>query len=667
MTIFGRIIFGAESFFVFGLLLIPPFLCGGIGPLPTLIIQSFVLVAFGFPVSRTLLYPSPDKVWFRKYSHVMLPLLTGILFFVYVLVQVFGGASALSYRPGSLAPFATTDHLRQLTAYVMLLVVFFGFFASRERVNMAILVIAIQITLLIAIGYAGLSTDAEKNPSVFDFLNTAKNPGHYATFINPNHFGGFIVFAQPLLIASIAYFLKARDDRFELTPDTICRIFFALLIPMALCAALSAEARMAFFWQLLLMVALIGGIVFRRPIAVLAAGVVFGGVAIYYVLKLPYLHANRLSLDLADRLQITADGYKAFLDFPWFGAGLGSSPYFLGYYQTIDPENFLLVHPSNHFLQLATETGIVGSLLFLIPVASYIGFAYKLSRKSESRWRRIFGLAAFLALALSAAPALIDNYLATPACAILALFYAALLGRCAMAHESPETAMPHPARKRPPTGRLVIVAALWIGIILTTTVLWSDYRVQRVINAPAKDGRQLEIASRLRADNAEVWERLGHWHYNEAVRAIEQGRDPGPELEVAVYNYYCAVVRAPSWAPGWIGLSKAEALSSNLELASRYLSFGVGLTPHNRDKIIYGILVQLKLAQRSLWRDEVELFERRAAYWVGVGSVLPRPLRSDDVYYLLNNAPAQLEGEQKKLVASFVSRCYRIPSKRLTS
>ncbi len=654
-----------EGTLVFFVILIPPFLYGGLGALSTLIIQGVALVAFGFPVSRTLLSSSSDNTWFKKYYHVAVPLLAGVPFVIFIILQIFGGSSALLFHPGSLAPFATTDHLRQLLSYAMLFIVFFGFFNSRKRIDTGILLIAIQVVLLIAAGYLNAAPDPEKKRFVAGILDMANQPNYYSAFLNPNHFGGYIVLAQPLFFASVVYFLQTREGRFIITPDVICRIFFVLLIPMTMFSTFSAEARTAFFWQILLIASFVGCLVFRRPRLVLAAGVVCAGVVTYFIYTLPHLHIQRLSADYLDRARVAADTYKAFMDFPWFGAGLGACPYYLRYYQTVNPENFLLVHPYNHFVQLACETGIVGSVLFLFPVIGYLIFSYKLTQKSESRRRRIFGLAAFLALILSAAPALLDNYLATPASACLAIFYAALLGRCAVPADISATAF-LPAR-RPSAGRLAVIAALWAGIFLAMTVLWSDYCVQKAITALSKDGRRLEEASRLRADNAEVWMNLGHWHYNEAVHALELGKDPKTELEQAVYAYYCAVVRTPSWAPSWIGLAKAQMLSSNLELASRYLSFGVGLTPRNRDMIIYGILMQLRFSQNTLWRDERELFERRAAYWVGVGSVLPRPLHSNDVYYLLNYAPHQLGDSQKKLVASFISRCYRIPSKRLTS
>jgi hypothetical protein len=83
--------------------------------------------------------------------------------------------------------------------------------------------------------------------------------------------------------------------------------------------------------------------------------------------------------------------------------------------------------------------------------------------------------------------------------------------------------------------------------------------------------------------------------------------------------------------------------------------------------ILYGIFMQLRLAQTTVWRDEERLFHRRAAYWVWVGSVLPVAIRSNNLFYLLNSSPVTLNDSQKKLVASFISRCYRIPSKHLTS
>ncbi|GEM_PF-2987622 len=645
-----RLVVRVEMIAALAALLLPPILFGGLGPGPTFLIQGLAaLCAFLFIV-RWALGARPGRFSLR-HPAVLVPLCF-LPFLVYSFSQSFLRGAVFGGIPGSVAPFATFDHAVQFAAYMALYVSFFSFLENRERLRLVMFLLALEITLLASTGFYH-SQGTQKEQAIFGFLVMPRST-HYSSFLNPNHFGAFLSASQPLFAASVAYFVRTRL-REKPGIDAVEKFFFVLLVPLVALCSIGADARMALFWQFGLLAAFVAA-TFLRPAWIALSAVSAAAAAAWFMARVPSLALERLSADLASRLEITRDTLPILRDFSQ-GTGLGTSRYILAFYQKTTPENWSISHPYNHYLQLLAECGPFGTALFVVPVLCFLGWGLHRSQASPSRWDKLFGLGAFVSLAGYAMPAFFDNYLTTPAFAILYVFLAAVLARAA--HGSFDPARRPAVPWRPP--RRALPAALLAGAACVSVLMYlaGDYQARKAAIAGSKDALRLERATRLRPSNSIAWTELGHWHYNEASKARGKGLEYRAAGERSAAAYRKAVQAAPTWPRPWIGLARSELLLGKRRSGSRHLAFGVSLSPYHRDRILYLIHVHLKLARAERSKKQRQHYLGVAEKFARMGMRLYRPLSPADCFYVLNNAPHQLTEKQRRRVAAFLSPIYR--------
>ena len=118
--------------------------------------------------------------------------------------------------------------------------------------------------------------------------------------------------------------------------------------------------------------------------------------------------AYLLLVGAGTRLALLAASWSLFLQHPWIGVGLGQSGFQLldhlpGYAYTrieeitflVAPSSNLLPNPKNLWVRLLAETGIVGTLLFVVFVLMVLVAALALMRKRDA-WARYLGTAGMM-------------------------------------------------------------------------------------------------------------------------------------------------------------------------------------------------------------------------------------------------------------------------------
>ncbi|MGH9453202.1 MAG: O-antigen ligase family protein, partial [Terriglobia bacterium] len=67
------------------------------------------------------------------------------------------------------------------------------------------------------------------------------------------------------------------------------------------------------------------------------------------------------------RLTFWRDTLRLVHDYPWFGTGLGTFQYSFRHYQT-GLLDFLVDHAHNDYLEVTSETGLIGAALLFLPI-----------------------------------------------------------------------------------------------------------------------------------------------------------------------------------------------------------------------------------------------------------------------------------------------------------
>jgi O-antigen ligase len=122
--------------------------------------------------------------------------------------------------------------------------------------------------------------------------------------------------------------------------------------------------------------------------------------------------------DLQLRRLIWGDTYQIFKDFPLLGSGLGTFAQIFPMYRSFHIQN-IVTHAENDFLQLASDTGLIGIsillILFVYLLWKAISGIRSLSPRSPQRYIGMGGLVGVLALMFQS---LVERNLQVPANAL---------------------------------------------------------------------------------------------------------------------------------------------------------------------------------------------------------------------------------------------------------
>lgn len=343
-----------------------------------------------------------------------------------------GFASESSMFTISLYPHATWEETLLLLSYIA-----FGFVVSRIFTTDG------QIkTLLIPV--FGVSI-FEAAYGIYQYLvnSSIGTATGFATgtFVNHNHFAGFLEMSIPLALGYVLYLGEWRDKKSKpfikdlVSSDNFQKqILILFLLAMMLLVIFLSGSRMGIFSTLLSLVffylAYSG---FRKSgvkkawmiFFVLAVALIYGlWIGLYSVFE----RFLKVEVDAPVRTLVWKDMLSIIKDFPLFGTGFGTFSYVYPLYKKYMEAPLVYTYAHNDYLQLIIETGILGFFsiataltLFLFSRVRNLG---RFSQK-ENNFRFFLSLGALSGIVSSLIHNLADFNLHIPS---NALYFAFLIG-----------------------------------------------------------------------------------------------------------------------------------------------------------------------------------------------------------------------------------------------
>jgi len=257
------------------------------------------------------------------------------------------------------------------------------------------------------------------------------------TFINRNYFAGYLLMVIPLSVGFL--FSRKASQRIlfhgwrhrlaSLDGKTLLLGFGVILMILGL---LFSASRMGIV-SLLLSFSLIS-FLFRShdrshrfsKTTVLIFGLAFLWAA-WIGLDAVISRFFTTSEDFQMRWLFWVNTFQIFKDFPLFGSGLGTFAQVFPMYRSFPIRGFV-THAENDFLQLASETGLIGIgllfILFLFLFIKAVSMIRSLSSREPERYIAIGGLVGILALMFHS---LVERNIQVPANAFLFTFLWALV------------------------------------------------------------------------------------------------------------------------------------------------------------------------------------------------------------------------------------------------
>ncbi len=200
------------------------------------------------------------------------------------------------------------------------------------------------------------------------------------TFINHNHFAGFLEMVLPFVVAMIFYtFQLWQMNRSTTAPNPYgfqMVFYFSLLLILLVGVVLSAS-RAGIFTSIvcIMFMAFLAQFKTRKKAWMLINGLFILAVVAYVMwvgldpvlARFQILRGGTAYLEQEGRLTFWKDSLAILRSFPVFGSGLGTFAWVFRHYQT-NALTFLVDHPHNDYVEFATDTGVLGALLLFIPI-----------------------------------------------------------------------------------------------------------------------------------------------------------------------------------------------------------------------------------------------------------------------------------------------------------
>lgn len=570
-----------------------------------------------------------------------------LAFVAFVFLQSVVGTRGALLVPGSVNPYETRDAAFQLLFHLFFFLLCLDFFKTRGRLQGLVILLAAQVTFLVALGaYQSLALHTDK---IYGIYKYSHNIGIYSSFVNANHYGGYLAMAVFPLLGTFIYTCDRFQFRFRLDPLLLQSLYFILLIALCAFSMFHAGARgaflvsvgmIAFFWLVM---------VFPKHKAVTLA--VLAGFALVFAAALLAIGSDQLESysklpsDFLKRLEGVREASKMFGDRPLFGWGIGTFKWLSRRYQWTAPEIGYRSSANNDFVELLAEAGLLGFLLFLLPIFWLTLTSIQRCAGSRSRWSRAMGFSLAASTATLAVLSSIDHYLKTPAVAMLFTALFAALFRTASLYDERSADPPVvPAANR------WLKRAVALALLLSAVHTLAHYRAQKILDAswryqalyrranadiqkirraPDEDLRLLKKAAMLRPLNAEGWAVYGK-------ACFDKGKLGDPALMREAREAFArSAMRAPTWPDAWAWLGRSEIRLGDEALGLSHLARGMSLMPHNRDAHLYMILMYLKHAALAKEVTIKSAYRQKALQWLQKTSRLPRPLTRQDHGYIV--------------------------------
>jgi len=333
------------------------------------------------------------------------------------------GESAADWLAVSVFPYATAVEIWKFAAYVLA-----GWLTYRvvtSRAGARRIAIALVFSAVFQAGY-GLFEFASGRQHILGYQKIHYIDCATGTFINRNHFAGFLELAFPILWALVTfYWSRASSEKSDNTGSrekSILLLFFGALMVTGLIASASRGGIFALAATFLAFQVIRPTLKGNRANAGLAA--VFCLLVLLFSLWLGTdgmrTRIGAVGEDLAaagNRLGAWKVTGRMISDFPILGSGLGTYRHaFPVYRPTAMPLNF--AHAHNDYLELASDAGLVGAALLLGFLAGFLIVCIRRFSKRRSLFARRMALGGMTAIAAILVHSVYDFNLHIPANAL---------------------------------------------------------------------------------------------------------------------------------------------------------------------------------------------------------------------------------------------------------
>jgi O-antigen ligase len=341
----------------------------------------------------------------------------------------------------SLYPHDTLLGLFKLGAYLAAFVLAAYAFEAREGKNVLAPGLIVLGSLEAAYGMVQYLTGYQK---IFGFTKQFYLEDATGTYINHNHFAGFLELVIPFAAMMVYYNLQSQSAQGvperrrgrggrHLLPVYPRILFYAFLVIFLLIAAVFSRSRMGIFSVLasLILMAVLGQLGGRRPAWMVITLLVIAGSMTYalwigldpVIRRFEILKASALE-DPYGRVTLWKQGSSIIRDYPAVGTGLGTFAVAFRRYQTT-ALNLHVDHAHNDYVEVASDTGILGAVLLFIPIVGLLLKMILAYPGARSVYRRSVLLACIGGSAALLIHSVTDFNLQIPANALL---FAVILG-----------------------------------------------------------------------------------------------------------------------------------------------------------------------------------------------------------------------------------------------
>lgn len=292
-------------------------------------------------------------------------------------------------HPGSLVtlsmdPHATLLGLMKFLAYLGAFALAAYVFDSHQRKSTLVRTLIFLGLFEAAYGIVQYTTGWQK---IFTFNKIFYRDTASGTFINHNHFAGFIELTFPFVLAAMFYSFQiwtegrrrgpARVDPATVSSAGIQTFFYGFLLLIAVVAVVFSRSRAGILATVftIVFISLLAQFKTRRKAWMLGISI-FLLVAVGYGLwiglnpvltRFEAFKGGVQYLEVEGRLSFWKGALGMIHHSPAVGTGLGTFRFAFPHYQTY-MVNYYVTHAHNDYLELTTETGLIGILLLFVPI-----------------------------------------------------------------------------------------------------------------------------------------------------------------------------------------------------------------------------------------------------------------------------------------------------------
>lgn len=460
--------------------------------------------------------------------------------------------------PVSVAPRATGLWLLRVVSFALVFAVAGSFFASRRNVFFVVGLVAVFGYLLAL--YAILQyVSGNALPSLFK--RTFGGGGAAGTYVNSNHFAGYLEMCIPLALAVV--FMQSRGSSRISSPGRKAIDFLSeklqdrrFILPLAAVvvmglAVVFSMSRMGLFSLavgLIVFFMLVGKRhALKVRAAILAAVVAAILLASAWLGMHPVLREfSLLTEEKVGRLEAWKMTTRIAGDYPVLGTGLGTYGYISGNYQTVGAGTGRWEQAHNDYLNLLSDTGVVGFAIAMAFVAAwYVCVLRLLGAKDLRTYQRSTAAACLAGVTALVVHSVADFSLQIPANA----FYFALLMGLALSvlrgRNSPAPAGETAPREGGRPGVLLRRSAPWLAVAAAAAVILpaaiTGFRSESWYSAAMRTEEPGKRAEALR--NAAAIEPAMYEAHYELGKILSL---PGSDYDKAKESFEAAVRSAPT-------------------------------------------------------------------------------------------------------------------------